>query len=56
MKTIIFCLSLFISPLVFAEDWGKTGHRVVAEIASNYLTEKTKIAETSAHVEQKRSK
>lgn len=44
MKTIIFCLSLFISPLVFAEDWGKTGHRVVAEIASNYLTEKTKIA------------
>mgnify|MGYP000871817473 CR=1 FL=1 len=44
MKTIIFCLSLFISPLVFAEDWGKTGHRVVAEIASNYLTDKTKMA------------
>lgn len=35
---------LIFSTQVFADDWGKTGHRVVGEIAQKYLTEKTAIA------------
>lgn len=44
MKTIIFYLCLLISPFVSAEDWGKTGHRVVGEIAAQHLTKKTQRA------------
>lgn len=43
MKNFTFLLYFFIFHSVLADDWGKTGHRVVAEIASNFLTEKTKV-------------
>lgn len=43
MKNIVFVLILFINFETFAnDDWGKTGHRTVAEIANQYLSEKAK--------------
>lgn len=43
MKKIIVMLLVCISSngLATAGDWGKTGHRVVGEIAEKYLTKKT---------------
>ena len=38
----IFLFLLFLSPQLEANDWGKKGHRTVGEIASYYLTKKTK--------------
>lgn len=38
--TILFVFS--ISALLAKEDWGKTGHRAVGEIAEKYLTKKAK--------------
>lgn len=37
---IAFSLLFSISTLIAAEDWGKTGHRVVGEIAEKYLSKK----------------
>lgn len=43
MKNIFFALVCFFSIQLFAnDDWGKTGHRTVAEIANQYLSGKTK--------------
>lgn len=46
MYQYFFLLSFLIlnSFQLFADDWGKTGHRVVGEIAQKYLTKKTEIA------------
>lgn len=46
MSRFIFLLFLLIgNPIsVLADDWGKTGHRVVGEIAEKYLERKTKKA------------
>lgn len=41
--TLAFLLIAF-QTTVFADDWGKTGHRAVGEIAEQYLTPKTKKA------------
>jgi hypothetical protein len=38
---IIFLAFIFSNTLTAAEDWGKTGHRVVGEVAQKYLTHKT---------------
>lgn len=35
---LVIFVSLFSTILSAGEDWGKTGHRVVGEIAENYLT------------------
>ena len=35
-------LTIIILSLFNLEDWGSTGHRVVAEVANNYITNKTK--------------
>lgn len=44
-KIVALAFVLFISQtMVFADDWGKTGHRAVGEIAEQYLTSKTKKA------------
>ena len=42
MKKYIILLLICIcaSGLTAAEDWGKTGHRVVGEIAEDYLSKK----------------
>ena len=40
----IFLFLLFLSSQLVANGWGKTGHRTVGEIASHYLTNKTKKA------------
>lgn len=43
----VFLIPIFVvcfSFQTFADDWGKTGHRVVGEIAQQYLTQKTAIA------------
>ncbi|WP_310992425.1 S1/P1 nuclease [Aequorivita marina] len=39
---VAFSLLFSVSTLIAAEDFGKTGHRVVGEIADNYLSEKAK--------------
>ena len=39
MKKLLFLLIPFLS---FANDWGKTGHRIVGEIAERQLTEEVK--------------
>lgn len=46
MKNYIILLILYLSfsTGAFADDWGKTGHRAVGEIAEKYLTAKTKKA------------
>lgn len=46
MRKYLFLLVFVLSyPLtVTADDWGKTGHRVVGEIAQKYLSEKTAMA------------
>ncbi|PHR10978.1 MAG: S1/P1 Nuclease [Aequorivita sp.] len=43
MKKIMIVLftCLFSNGIIAAEDWGKTGHRVVGEIAERYLNKKT---------------
>ena len=33
-------LIFLLIPLLSSADWGKTGHRVIGEIASHYLTPK----------------
>lgn len=40
MRFFLFCL-LLVLPF-FSFPWGQTGHRVVGEVASNYLTPKVK--------------
>ncbi len=43
MKTLVlitFTLLFSISTLIASEDWGKTGHRVVGEVAEKYLSKK----------------
>lgn len=40
---VLFFLTTF-SQQVFAEDWGKTGHRVIGKIAQEHLTPKTTAA------------
>ncbi|MGB0367344.1 MAG: S1/P1 nuclease [Flavobacteriaceae bacterium] len=35
-----FFIVFFVFPFICLGNWGKTGHRVVGEIASNYLTPK----------------
>jgi hypothetical protein len=43
MKNLLFALIFLFSFQLFAnDDWGKTGHRAVAEIANDYLSEKAK--------------
>lgn len=44
MRILIYCFSfLFFSSAVFAnEDWGKNGHRAVAQIAESYLSNKAR--------------
>ena len=37
---IVFLVSLLSNGLFAADDWGKTGHRVVGEIADSYLSKK----------------
>lgn len=37
---VVFLVSLFSNGLFAADDWGKTGHRVVGEIADSYLSKK----------------
>ncbi|CAM3523609.1 S1/P1 nuclease [Aequorivita lipolytica] len=37
---IVLLITMFSNVLVAAEDWGKTGHRVVGEIAGKYLSKK----------------
>lgn len=41
-KYISLFFALLISYSLFANDWGQNGHRTVGEIASAYLTKKTK--------------
>src|SRR5690554_7059610 len=44
-KYLFLLLFVFSNPFsVLADDWGKTGHRVVGEIAEEYLDEKAKRA------------
>ncbi len=44
-KVVFLLMFVLMSPLhVFADDWGKTGHRVVGEIAEKYLDKKAKRA------------
>lgn len=38
---IILLVSLFSNGIFAADEWGKTGHRVVGEIADGYLSKKT---------------
>lgn len=47
-KTAIFIIlfSFFAVNLIAAEDWGKTGHRVVGEVAEKYLDRRAKKAVT----------
>ena len=41
-KAVILLLAILISNLGFSsEEWGKTGHRAVGEIANNHLNKKT---------------
>lgn len=40
----IWVAALIFPIQMFADDWGKTGHRVIGEIAEEYLTEKAAIA------------
>lgn len=43
MKKFVLIPILFFvtfSPLIASEDWGKTGHRVIGEIADTYLSKK----------------
>jgi len=43
MRKALILLLLFISIQTFAhDDWGKTGHRTIAEIANEYLSDKAK--------------
>lgn len=43
MKSFLIALLFLVSFQVFSnDDWGKTGHRAVAEIANQYLSEKAK--------------
>jgi len=43
MKKLLFILVCLIGFYGYAnEDWGKTGHRAVAEIANDYLSERAK--------------
>ncbi len=37
---VVLLVSIFSNGLFAAEDWGKTGHRVVGEIAGKYLNKK----------------
>ena len=45
-KSIIILIALLNAQIVFANGpvWGKTGHRVTAEVAQRYLTRKAKRA------------
>lgn len=44
-KFAFILMFILLNPLsVFADDWGKTGHRVVGEIAEKYLDSKAKRA------------
>ena len=36
----VLLVSLFSTGLFASEDWGKTGHRAVGEIAGKYLSKK----------------
>ncbi|MDN3725359.1 S1/P1 nuclease [Aequorivita sp. SDUM287046] len=40
--TVALLVALFSTAIAAAEDWGKTGHRVVGEIAGHYLSKKAK--------------
>lgn len=44
MKKILLTIAaiLIMNAVFAAEDWGKTGHRVVGEVAQNYLSRKAK--------------
>ena len=54
MKTLYYILKVYLFPILlfllllgagtslFANDWGKTGHRIVGEIAERQLTDKVK--------------
>lgn len=45
MNRILFlAFAIFLISFSARADWGKTGHRVVGEIAENYLTQKSKRA------------
>ncbi len=41
---LVIVMAFFSAQNLLADDWGKTGHRVVGEIAENYLDAKTKKA------------
>ena len=41
ITTVLIILFLFFLPtMLFADDWGKTGHRVIGQIAQDHLTPK----------------
>jgi hypothetical protein len=43
MKNLIVCIAVLVFINMNAhENWGKTGHRTIAEIANHYLSEKAK--------------
>ena len=54
MKTLYYILKVYLFPILlfllllgagtslFANDWGKTGHRIVGEIAERQLTDEVK--------------
>ncbi|THD65658.1 S1/P1 Nuclease [Robertkochia marina] len=39
LTSLLFSILIFTTVQVFADDWGKTGHRVTAAVADRYLTE-----------------
>ncbi len=46
MKYLFLCFKIVVisfTPLKATEDWGQTGHRVTAQVAEHYLTEKAKV-------------
>jgi len=44
IRSVLFLLTinLGLTGFSYADDWGKTGHRAIGEIAEGYLTKKTK--------------
>tara|TARA_B100000575_G_scaffold252921_1_gene221211 strand:+ start:12582 stop:13358 length:777 start_codon:yes stop_codon:yes gene_type:complete len=39
---ILFPIIIFFS-LIYPDEWGSTGHRVIAEVADNYLTDNSRV-------------
>ena len=39
---ILFPIIIFFS-LIYPDEWGSTGHRVIAEVADNYQTDNSRV-------------